>query len=48
MSGPLIAFVALIYVGVAVSYWREGNPGMCITFLGYAGANIGLIIAGQK
>ncbi len=48
MSIWLIGIVTIIYLGVAISYWLEGNKGLCITFVSYAGANIGLIIASVK
>jgi hypothetical protein len=48
MSGPLLAFVTLIYIGVAVSYWMEGRDGMAFVFVGYALANVGLIADGMK
>lgn len=47
MSGWLIGLVTIIYVGVAISFWKEGNPGMAITFAGYSVANIGLILAAR-
>ena len=48
MSSWLIALVTLIYIGVAISYWREGNTGMSIAFTGYAFANLGFIVAGVR
>jgi hypothetical protein len=48
VSGWLIAIVTLIYVGVAISFWLEGRPGMAITFAGYSLANIGLILEAMK
>ena len=48
MSAPLIAIVTVIYCGVAVSEFRAGHAGMCIVFLGYAFANVGLIMATLK
>ncbi len=47
MSGWLIGVVTVIYVGVAISFWAEGKPGMALTFLGYSVANIGLIWASK-
>lgn len=47
MSGWLIGLVTLIYVGVSISFWREGNSGMALTFAGYSVANIGLILAAK-
>lgn len=48
MSGPLLAFVTLIYIGVAVGYWMDGRNGMAVVFAGYALANLGLIADGMK
>ncbi len=45
MSAPLLALCAFIYVGVAVSYARSGQWGMCIAFAAYALANVGFILA---
>jgi hypothetical protein len=44
MSAPLIAFVGLVYLGVAVSEWHGGRPGMALVFVGYALANVGLVL----
>ena len=44
MSKPLIAFVGLIYLGVAVSEYRNGRPGIALMFVGYALANVGLVL----
>ena len=44
MSGPLIAVVTLVYLGVAISFVVEGKPGMGLCFLGYAVANVGIIM----
>lgn len=49
MSNGLIALVTVIYVGVALSYYfKDNNPGMALTFTGYAIANLGFIYAGWK
>lgn len=45
MSAPLLAVVGLIYLAVAVDYYLAGNRGMTIVFVGYALANVGLIMA---
>lgn len=47
MSGWLIGIVTVIYIGVAISFWAEAKPGMALTFLGYAVANLGLIWASK-
>ena len=43
MSGALLAIVSLIYLGVAVSYFANGRPGMGLCFVGYVVANVGII-----
>lgn len=45
MSNSLIALVAIIYLGVAISFFKENNPGMGLCFIGYVIGNIGIIIA---
>ena len=42
MSGWLIALTGLIYAGVAIEQGLKGNMPMCLTYLGYAFANVGL------
>ena len=44
MPAPLIAIVAVIYLVVAFSLWREGNWALAWSFLHYSLANIGFII----
>ena len=48
MSPPLIIIVTLIYLGVAVSEYSNGRKGLAIMFVGYALANIGLIVETVK
>lgn len=45
MSKWLLAIVMLIYAGVAIGYFREGNNAMALTFAAYALANVGFIMA---
>lgn len=47
MSAPLLWIVSAIYFGVAIDFGYRDNPGMCIAFLAYAVANIGLIVASR-
>jgi hypothetical protein len=42
VSGWLIAACGAAYVWVAIEQALKGNPGMSITYAGYAFANIGL------
>lgn len=44
MSNLLLAIVTVIYLGVAVGYWREGRREMALVFVAYALANCGLIL----
>jgi len=44
MSFPLLSVVTLIYMGISISLWIEGNKGMSLCFLGYTVANIGLLM----
>jgi hypothetical protein len=48
MSAWLIALTGLIYVYVAAEQGYKGNLGMFITYVGYAGANIGLYMLASK
>lgn len=42
MSSWLIAVTGIIYAYVAVEQGMKGNAGMCMAYIGYAFANIGL------
>lgn len=44
MSSFLIAVTGVIYAYVAAEQLWRGNHGMCLTYLGYAFANIGLYL----
>lgn len=44
-SQGLTALVTVIYIGVAVAHASGGRLGMAVTFVAYALANVGLIIA---
>jgi len=43
MSSWLIGVVGVIYLATAAFFLTEGKPGMALTFIGYAIANVGLI-----
>ena len=45
MSIPLVILVTFIYAYVSIHQYMIGNNAMCITYFGYAVANIGLITA---
>ncbi len=47
MSSPLILFVGVIYLWVALDQYRQGSPGMAIAWFGYALANVGLAMAAK-
>ncbi len=48
MSNLLVGIVAVIYLVAAAGYLLEGNRGMALTFVAYAVANVGLIMAASK
>lgn len=48
MSANLIALTGIIYLYVAMEQGYKGNIGMLITYVGYAGANIGLYMLANK
>jgi hypothetical protein len=48
MSANLIALTGLIYMYVSGEQLYKGNIGMFITYVGYAGANIGLYMLASK
>lgn len=48
MSGPLILIVMVIYAAVSADQASKGNWPMALTWLCYAGANIGLYMASTK
>lgn len=48
MSAALLTLVTVIYLGVAISYARDGRTGMAIAFVAYAAANVGFIIDAVK
>ena len=45
MSNALIGFVATIYVLVGISDLANKNYGMSLMWVGYALANLGIIVA---
>lgn len=45
MSAPLVWLVTAIYLAVALNEGLKGSPGWCMTYIGYAFANIGIIVA---
>lgn len=47
MSGPLIILTGLIYLWVAGEQLARGNVPMCITYVSYATANIGLYMVAK-
>lgn len=48
MSNTLVALVAIVYLVAAAGYLLEGNRGMALTFVAYAVANLGLVMAANK
>lgn len=43
MSPLLLGASALLYVGVACGFARNGHPGLVLAWTCYAGANVGFI-----
>ena len=43
MSAPLVGLVTLIYIGVCVSEWYAGRPGLGTMWGFYGLANLGFI-----
>lgn len=48
MSAAGLAVVGAIYLAVAFDFVRQHNPGMALSFLCYAGANVGFIWSTMK
>jgi hypothetical protein len=40
-----LALAGVLYLAMAVAYWRTGQMGMVVAFVSYAVANIGFIVA---
>jgi hypothetical protein len=36
---------AVLYISVATRYLNHGDAGMCVTFIAYAAANVGLFFS---
>lgn len=47
MAAPLIAFIGVVYLVVAVDLLIKGQTGLGIAFLGYSGGNVGLYLAAK-
>ena len=47
MAAWLIAFVGVIYGIVAIDFFRVGNLGLGIAFVGYCLGNVGLYLAAR-
>lgn len=47
MNTILLLGVSVVYLFVGVNYFMSGNNGLCIAFISYAAANIGLWMAGN-
>jgi hypothetical protein len=45
VSAGLVAFVGMIYLAIAIEQGYKGNWPMCIVFVGYALANVGMLAA---
>lgn len=47
MSGGLIIFVGLIYLGIAGMQAWKGNTAMAMVYAGYSFSNVGLFMAAR-
>ena len=48
MAAWLIAFIGVVYAGVAIDLLRNGNLGLGIAFIGYSIGNVGLYLAAKN
>ena len=48
MSGPLIAFIGVVYLVVSVDLYRQGKGDLALMFFGYAVAQAGVWMAASK
>lgn len=48
MSGPLIAFIGIVYVVVSIDLLRQGKGDLALMFFGYAVAQAGVWMAATK
>ena len=48
MSVYLIGVTGVIYAYIGIEQGAKGNLGMCITYLSYALANVGLALSATK
>lgn len=48
MSNLAIGICGVLYLLAAVDFYRKGQSGLAITFLAYAIANVGLIVASNQ
>lgn len=48
MNGLLLIIVGVIYIVVGIKYYLNGDIGLCIAFISYALANVGLYLSGAK
>jgi hypothetical protein len=48
MSSWLIVLTGLIYLCISAEQMYKGNPGMGITYFGYALGNVGLFMLATK
>lgn len=47
MTGILLIIVGAIYLLVALQYYLSNETGLCIAFIAYAVANLGIYMAGK-
>ena len=48
MNAYLIGFIGVVYTIVAINFFKDGQVGMGVSFVGYALGNVGLVIVTLK
>ena len=47
MNTFLLFFIGILYVIIGINYYLDDKTGLCIAFIAYALANVGLWMAGR-
>jgi hypothetical protein len=48
MNAWLIGFIGFVYTIVAINFFRDGQIGMGVSFIGYTLGNVGLVMVTLK
>jgi hypothetical protein len=48
MNAWLIGFIGIVYTIVAINFFRDGQIGMGVSFIGYTLGNVGLVMVTLK